>query len=58
VACDAFAGLSNVSLFAALPVGATVLDLGCGAGLDTLTAVQRVGSIGKPAAVTTDWDGN
>jgi hypothetical protein len=26
VACDAFAGVSNVSLFAELPVGATVLD--------------------------------
>jgi hypothetical protein len=30
VACDAFAGVSNVSLFADLPVGATVLDLGSG----------------------------
>lgn len=47
VACDAFAGVSNVSLFADLPVGATVLDLGCGAGLDTLIAAQRVGSTGK-----------
>jgi hypothetical protein len=26
VACDAFAGVSNVSLFAEVPVGATVLD--------------------------------
>ncbi len=26
VACDAFAGVSNVSLFAELPAGATVLD--------------------------------
>lgn len=51
VACDAFAGVSNVSLFADLPVGATVLDLGCGAGLDTLIAVQRVGSAGKVIGV-------
>jgi len=43
VACDAFAGVSNVSLFAELPIGATVLDLGCGSGTDTLIAAQRVG---------------
>jgi len=51
VACDAFAGVSNVSLFADLPVGATVLDLGCGAGLDTLISAQRVGSAGKVIGV-------
>ena len=43
--------MSNVSLFADLPVGATVLDLGCGAGLDTLIAAQRVGSDGKVIGV-------
>lgn len=51
VACDAFAGVSNVSVFADLPLGATVLDLGCGAGLDTLLAAQRVGSTGKVIGV-------
>jgi 2-polyprenyl-3-methyl-5-hydroxy-6-metoxy-1,4-benzoquinol methylase len=51
VACDAFAGVSNVSLFADLPPGATVLDLGCGAGLDTLIAAQRVGTAGKVIGV-------
>lgn len=43
---DAFAGVSNVSLFADLPRGATVLDLGCGAGLDSIIAARRVGPSG------------
>jgi SAM-dependent methyltransferase len=46
-AVDAFAGVSNVALFADIPAGATVLDLGCGAGLDSLIATRRVGSTGK-----------
>jgi arsenite methyltransferase len=51
IACDAFAGVSNVSLFADLPVGATVLDLGCGSGTDTLIAARRVGQTGKAIGV-------
>ena len=35
-AVDAFTGVSNVAIFADIPAGATVLDLGCGAGLDSL----------------------
>jgi arsenite methyltransferase len=46
-AVEAFAGVSNVSLFAEIPEGATVLDLGCGAGLDSLVAGRRVGPNGK-----------
>src|SRR5258706_2768091 len=38
---DAFAGVSNVSVFAQIPEGATVLDLGCGSGLDSLIAASR-----------------
>jgi len=44
---DAFAGVSNVALFADLPSGATVLDLGCGAGLDSLITAQRIGLDGS-----------
>jgi SAM-dependent methyltransferase len=46
VSVSAFAGVSNVSVFADIPQGATVLDLGCGAGLDSLIAVKRVGETG------------
>jgi arsenite methyltransferase len=51
VACDAFAGVSNVSVFAEIPSGATILDLGCGAGLDALIAARRAGPSGKVIAV-------
>jgi len=51
VASDAFAGVSNVSIFAEIPSRATVLDLGCGAGLDALIAARRVGPAGKVIAV-------
>ncbi len=46
-AVDAFAGVSNVSLFADIVEGSTVLDLGCGAGLDALIASRRTGAGGK-----------
>jgi len=56
VACDAFAGVSNVSVFAEIPMGATVLDLGCGSGTDTLIAAGRVGASGKVIGV--DFSGS
>ena len=46
IAVEAFAGVSNVAIFAGIPEGATVLDLGCGAGLDSLIAAKRVGPAG------------
>jgi arsenite methyltransferase len=48
---QAFSGVSNVSLFAELATGATVLDLGCGAGLDSLIAAERVGPAGTVVGV-------
>ncbi len=39
----AFSGVSNVSAFADLAPGAIVLDVGCGAGMDSLIAAHRVG---------------
>lgn len=48
---EAFAGVSDVSLFAEIPEGATVLDLGCGAGLDSLIAARRTGRSGRVIGV-------
>ena len=44
---DAFAGVSTVSLSATIPAGSIVLDLGCGAGLDSLIAARRAGAGGR-----------
>jgi ubiquinone/menaquinone biosynthesis C-methylase UbiE len=43
---DAFSGVSNISVLAEIPAGAIVLDLGCGAGLDSLIAAIRTGPRG------------
>lgn len=50
-AVDAFAGVCNVSITADIPPGAVVLDLGCGAGLDSLIAAERVGPSGEVVGV-------
>ena len=47
MASASFAGVSAVPAFAQLSPGATVLDLGCGAGLDSLLAAPRVGPTGR-----------
>ncbi len=51
VAWESFVGVSNVSIFAEIPQGATVLDVGCGAGLDSIIAAKRVGASGKVIGV-------
>ena len=53
---DAFAGLSNVSLYAEMPEGSTILDLGCGAGLDTFIAARRTGPAGRVIGI--DFSGS
>ncbi len=39
---ERFAGVSNVAVFAEIAEGNAVLDLGCGAGLDSFAASGRV----------------
>jgi arsenite methyltransferase len=48
---EAFAGVSDVSLFAEIPVGSAILDLGCGAGLDSLIAADRTGPEGSVVGI-------
>src|SRR5581483_6343076 len=42
-----FAGVGNPFCFGALPAGATVLDIGCGAGFDAQHAARQVGPEGR-----------
>ena len=51
MAVEAFTGVSCVSVFADLPPSARVLDLGCGAGTDSIIAAHRVGSTGSVIGV-------
>lgn len=44
---EGFAGVSNVSVFATLAATSTVVDLGCGSGLDSLIAAERIGVKGR-----------
>ena len=50
-AVEGFSGVSNVSVFASFPTGDIVVDLGCGSGLDTLIAAQRVGAEGRVVGI-------
>jgi ubiquinone/menaquinone biosynthesis C-methylase UbiE len=47
-----FAGIGNPHAIAPLPAGATVLDVGCGAGTDLLLTALRIGP--KGAAIGID----
>ncbi len=48
---EAFAGVSNVSIQAPLREGLAVVDLGCGSGLDSLVASERVGPTGRVVGI-------
>ena len=48
---DSFAGTGNPFLFGDLHPGETVVDIGCGAGFDSLIAAQQVGPDGRVLGV-------
>jgi arsenite methyltransferase len=48
---ESFAGVGNPHLVAPLPAGATVIDIGSGAGMDLLLAASHVGSHGRAIGV-------
>lgn len=52
---ESFAGVSNVSCFAELPDHGTVLDVGCGAGLDSLLVAHRMGPCGRVLGFDFSW---
>ena len=46
-----FAGVANPHRIAEIASGATVVDIGCGAGMDLLLAAQTVGSSGRAIGI-------
>ena len=50
-ATESFAGVGNPFSLGAPQIGESVLDLGCGAGLDSILAAQMVGPSGKVIGV-------
>jgi arsenite methyltransferase len=52
---EAFAGVSNVPSFVDVPVNGTVLDMGCGAGLDSLLLARRMGDGGRVIGLDFSW---
>jgi SAM-dependent methyltransferase len=46
-----FAGIANPHRIAPLAAGATVIDIGCGAGMDLLLAAQAVGPTGRAIGI-------
>jgi SAM-dependent methyltransferase len=50
-AVESFAGTGNPFSMGPLRVGEVVLDIGCGAGFDTLLAARQVGQIGRVIAL-------
>jgi SAM-dependent methyltransferase len=50
-ATASFAGVANPHRLAAIPTGATVVDIGCGAGMDLLLAARAIGQRGHAIGV-------
>lgn len=48
---ESFAGVGNPFSLAKLRAGETVLDLGCGAGMDSILAARKVGHSGRIVGV-------
>lgn len=48
---SSFAGVGNPHAIGAIPVGSTVVDIGCGAGTDLLVAARRTGPNGRAIGV-------
>jgi SAM-dependent methyltransferase len=48
---SSFAGVGNPHAIDRIPAGATVVDIGCGAGTDLLLAARRTGSQGRAIGV-------
>jgi SAM-dependent methyltransferase len=48
---SSFAGIGNPHALGRIPAGATVLDIGCGAGTDLLLAARQVGPTGRAIGV-------
>jgi ubiquinone/menaquinone biosynthesis C-methylase UbiE len=48
---SSFAGIGNPQAIARIPAGATVVDVGCGAGTDLLLAARRTGPSGRAIGV-------
>jgi len=48
---ESFAGVANHFVLGTIDKGATVLDLGCGAGTDSLVAAQMVGPEGHVVGI-------
>jgi len=48
---ESFAGVGNALALGKLRAGDTILDMGCGAGVDSILAARRVGPTGKVVGV-------
>src|SRR5947199_7845722 len=48
---SSFAGVGNPHAIGRIPAGATVVDIGCGAGTDLLLAARRAGPRGRAIGV-------